>query len=149
MVSKYLFSFLHYPSFLFFSFFLPSTLCILLISVPPPAYSETYLQEFKQMSLMTKSKMKLNFGLLTHFSSSFLVTWFVESMVELGRTLFVKTQPFLMHLLCTVMVWIINLLHLFVLDWFCTYLSSVYGLNFCYLSESCISEQWPRFVLHF
>lgn len=55
-------------SFHFSSLLLPSTVRTLLISVPPPTYSQTSLQEFNQMYLMARSKMQMNFGPLTCLS---------------------------------------------------------------------------------
>lgn len=69
-------------NFLFFS--LPSTVCNLLISVPPPTQSQTSLQELNQMHLMAKSEMQLTFGPHTHFSPPSLVTWLLES--NFGRS---------------------------------------------------------------
>lgn len=82
VVSEYLFLRFLTINLLFFS--LPSTVCALLISVPPPTSSQTSLQELNRMHLMARSEMQLTFGPHTHFSPPSLVTWFLES--NFGRS---------------------------------------------------------------
>lgn len=60
VVSEYLF--LHFLTISLFFSSLPSTVRTLLISVPPPTWSQTSLQELNQMHLMANPEMQLTFG---------------------------------------------------------------------------------------
>lgn len=82
VVSEYLF--LHFLTINLPFFSLPSTVCTLLISVPPPTNSQISLQELNQMHVRAKSEMQLTFGPNTHFSPPSLVTWVLVS--NFGRT---------------------------------------------------------------